>query len=117
MIRQLLPEPELLRPQDRLAIALAHYRAAEWESAGKRLQEMMNPRANEPQAQWPLMAMIQHRLGHAKEAGEMLVDSKRRLDEHFARSRDRSGSAMDEGWFDFEILTREAEGLIGGVEK
>ena len=117
LIRKLLPDPELLRPHDMLAIALVHYRAAEWESARKSLQAMMNPRANEPQAQWPLMAMIQHHLGHAKEAGEMLADSKRRLDEHSARLGDRPGLAIDEGWFDFEILTREAEDLIGGPEK
>ena len=57
------------------------------------------------------MAMIEHRLGHATEAGEQLAHARERLDQHREQAN-ATDSLFDDGWFEYDHFYREAESLV-----
>ena len=90
---------------------MAHYRAGQCEPARAALVNFMT---KDPDASWlghPLMAMIEHKLGHAKEASEQLGHARDRLERH-RESTNAAGIFFDEGWFDYVRAYREAGSLL-----
>jgi WD40 repeat protein len=95
-----------------LGLALARYRAAQWEPARAALEESMKL---EPGWAWrlgPLRAMIDHRLGRADEARRTLAAARDHLERHRAEEPGDIRRLFDGEWFDYEALCREAGSLL-----
>jgi tetratricopeptide (TPR) repeat protein len=93
-------------------LAMAHYWAAQWEKADAALLESIK---RDPNGAWrglPLLAMILHRLGRAREARNHLSEARDRLERHRTEDRKSDHTLFNGEWFDFEVLCREAETLI-----
>ncbi len=91
---------------------MAHYRAGQWEPARAALADFMTKDPHDTWLGHPLMAMIEHRLGHAKEASEQLAQARRT-----ARRASRAGERVrlaffDDGWFEYDHFYREAVSII-----
>ena len=87
---------------------MALYRAEQWEPARAALEEFQQKPREESELAPPLMAMVEHRLGHHREAEEQLSKARQDFGEH--RRRTASADAfLDPGWFDYERLYHEAE--------
>ncbi|MGP0063983.1 MAG: protein kinase domain-containing protein [Isosphaeraceae bacterium] len=112
VIQRRLPDHSLLRQHDINAIALAQYRAGEYEAARATLATPNVIGSSPDKTLPPLSAMIQYRLGHISEAREELARARQRLDQRAARVGNASRPILDEEWFDYEVLLREAEALI-----
>jgi WD40 repeat protein/tRNA A-37 threonylcarbamoyl transferase component Bud32/Tfp pilus assembly protein PilF len=96
----------------RLALAMAHFRAGQWEPARAALQDFT---AKAPHDSWigqPLMAMIEHRLGHAREASEHLDHAREWIDRH-RELANAAGSLFNEDQFEYDLVYQEARSMIG----
>jgi tetratricopeptide (TPR) repeat protein len=96
------------------AVGLGHYRADDWEDALLRTQEFAAAAPQEAWQCWPLLALIQQKLGHAAEARGWLAKAAEYRRQEQQRAEGWAGFAPKENWPDFEILYAEAEGLIKG---
>jgi hypothetical protein len=116
-----LLQPERLArggdPHELFGLALAQFRAAQWAPALATLQESAKRDPLSAWRGWPLMAMIQHHLGRAEEAPAHLARSKQRLDQYRSEEERSTRPRVDEVWFDFEVVYREADALIGAGGK
>ncbi len=98
-------------PRDLLSLAMAQYRAGQWEPARTALEEFLRKPRDESWLAYTLMAMVEQRLGHHREAREQLSKARESLGEH----RQHTASAVDflePGWFDYERLYHEAETMF-----
>ncbi len=96
----------------RLALGLAEYRAGRWLPARDAVRDFMAKESHNAWLGHPLLAMIEHRLGHAKEANEQLAQARDRLDQH----RDPANLSIglfDDSWFEYERFYEEAVSMIG----
>ena len=98
-------------PRDLLSLAMALYRAGQWEPARTALEEFLRKPRDESWLAYTLMAMVEQQLGHHREAREQLSKARESLGEH----RQHTASAVDflePGWFDYERLYHEAETMF-----
>ena len=71
---------------------------------------MNKPLEDSPLA-YPLMAMVQHQLGHDREAREQLAKAKAKFNEH--RGQNPPAKAfLEPDRFEYELLYREADSMI-----
>jgi Flp pilus assembly protein TadD len=95
-------------------LALAHYRAGQWDEALARLGEAAVP-APRAWLTWPVLAMVHHRLGHADEARRWLDKAAARHQEIVNQLAGPGGGfALPEDWLEFETLYAEARALLTG---
>ncbi|MFI5457327.1 MAG: protein kinase [Isosphaerales bacterium] len=99
-------------PVNLYALALAHFRAEQWELAGDGLRESMEKGPGWAWHCWPLMAMVHHRLGHAEEARSALAKASERLAQEHTPNEGSTSSFVEEEGLDFQVLCREAASLI-----
>jgi tetratricopeptide (TPR) repeat protein len=104
---------------DRLfCLALAHYRAGQWEKALQRLHDSEKVSGERAWRLWPLRALIEHRLGNAAEARRWLARAAQRQEELTrTRAEHPAGLSFETGWAEFRILYTEAIGLFGPVRR
>jgi tetratricopeptide (TPR) repeat protein len=100
-------------PHQLFGLALAFYRAAQWEQALTALQQSVERDPAWSWRTWPLRAMIHHRLGRADQARKDLAEARDRLERHQVEVRKSDRPLFDGNWFDYEILYREADSLVG----
>ena len=96
-----------------LSLALAHYRAGQWEKAVDRVEEALALHANLPSLGWPILAMAHFKLGHADEAQRWLQKAEQWHRQEGRRLAEESAGFAPAERADFEILLREATSLIG----
>ena len=101
----------IFRPRQLIALAMALYRAEQWESARSALEEFLKKPHDESWLAHPLMAMVEHRLGHHREAEAQFSKAREDFGEH-RRHTASADAFLDPGWFDYERLYHEAETLI-----
>jgi tetratricopeptide (TPR) repeat protein len=96
------------------SLALAHYRAGQWDKALARADEAIAHRPDTAWLSWPVLALGHAKLGHADEARRWL-DKARDWHQHERRRQvtESAGFASPE-WADFEIIYREAAASVGG---
>ena len=116
VIRHLL-DPRLLRPHDLSAVAMAEYRCGEYAAARATLQRSLRSVGSGPGALRPLMAMIQYHLGNIEQARHELDTARQGLTQHDARPGAAAAHLIDEEWFDYELLVREAEAMLRSIGK
>ena len=108
-----IPAAEMSAPPSlKFALALAHYRAGQWAPARIALEDFLKNGHDDAWLGFPLMAMIEHRLGHHREAEQQLVRAQQKRDEHREHSTS-PGDILDAGWFEYDLQLREAESTIG----
>jgi len=94
------------------ALALAHYRAGQWQLAEARVRQCMTTK---DALGWPLLAMIYQQRGQIHEARKWLdrgaaLVAKR---EQNRTNPPRGNMADHEEWQDFQILYAEAQSIVG----
>ncbi len=99
-------------PSTKFALALAHYRAGQWAPARAALDAFFKDGRDDAWLGFPLMSMIEHRLGRHREAEQQLVRAQQERDEHRVHSTS-AGDFLDAGWFEYGLHLREAESTIG----
>jgi WD40 repeat protein/tRNA A-37 threonylcarbamoyl transferase component Bud32 len=107
-----IPSPESnVRASRLVAQAMARYRAGEWEEAHFALRPLDVTPDGDAWFARPLRAMIEHRLGHRREAEEHLSRSKDMIDRH-GKQAASAAAFVDPVWFEYEVFYREARSLI-----
>jgi tetratricopeptide (TPR) repeat protein/tRNA A-37 threonylcarbamoyl transferase component Bud32 len=109
------------------ALGIAHYRAGQFEEALRRLRESMaiGPGWAAWRINYPVLAMVHHRLGHAAEARKALNEAAGAIDQ-WTRERYQSGAGWYLGaepvwpipwwdWLECQLYFREAKMLIDGA--
>jgi tetratricopeptide (TPR) repeat protein len=96
------------------ALAGARFRAEQWGPARAALQDFYARAHEDAWLAHPLLAVVELRLGHHREAREHLVKAKEKLDEHRGRAVS-AGDFVEPGWFEYERLYREAERTLGAT--
>jgi serine/threonine-protein kinase len=99
-----------------MELALAHYRAGQFERAVRQMTESGEDQHNAKA--WAALGSIHHRLGHAEEARKWLerADEWYKRESKIAVAQDTLKLRPDwETWCDFLCLYREAIGLIRGA--
>jgi eukaryotic-like serine/threonine-protein kinase len=93
------------------ALALAHYRAGEFELAIQQARESdVKPWTNAAKPQnWLVLALAHHRLGHAAEAKAWLDKALPAIDLENAANRGKPLSVSVPDWLELQVLRREAE--------
>jgi Tfp pilus assembly protein PilF len=100
-------------PHAFFAMALAHFRAEDWEPARAALQAAMDHDPLLVGHGSALMAIVEQRLGHAKEAKRSLEIAQRLLQEQQQNAAACSKpSLINPVLLDVQILCREAASLI-----
>ena len=105
----------MARPSYQFARAMALYRAGQWEPARSALHEFME-KSHDAWLGHPLMAMVEHRLGHRREAEDQLSKAKVKLDDHREHTAS-AGAFVEPGWFEYELFDREARSVIDPAGK
>ena len=108
---QIPAKDSIFRPRHLLSLAMALYRAGQWESARSALEEYLQKPREESELAPPLMAMVEHRLGHHREAEEQLSKARQDFGEH-RRHTASADAFLEPGWFDYERLYHEAEAMF-----
>jgi serine/threonine protein kinase/tetratricopeptide (TPR) repeat protein len=89
-------------------LGLAYYRAGQFDEAIEQLNKSIDGKWNANAANWLVLAMVQHRLGHGNEARKWFDQAARWMENPDAlRSIDRRDSLA------CQVLRREAETLLG----
>jgi Flp pilus assembly protein TadD len=98
-----------------LTLALAHYRAGQWDQALTRLEESAAVAPEHAWRTWPVLAMVHHQLGHTADAQRWLRRATE-LHKEWARRRAEpaGGFRLPADWPEFEALYTEAHMLIAG---
>jgi eukaryotic-like serine/threonine-protein kinase len=95
------------------SLALTHFRAEEYETAGASLRKLINADVSWAWRSWPVLAMIEHRLGHGEEARRELDRALEWRDQHTAaEDLSSTNSIVSEVWLDFRAHCREAASLL-----
>jgi tetratricopeptide (TPR) repeat protein len=104
-------------PHAQHALGLAYYRAGRFEAAIEQLQKSVKGNWKNPAANWLVLAMAHHRLGHANEARTWFEKAKHRID---FPDREVPGEPrtvpQSIALYDVQacmVLRREAEVLLG----
>jgi len=95
-------------------LGLAHYRAGQFDRAIDRLTESVDGNWTANAANWLVMAMAHHRLGHAAEALKLFDKAVRLIDPPWVKEPEAGLKALHR--HDFMacvVLRREAEALLG----
>jgi hypothetical protein len=100
-------------PHELFGLALAFYRSEQWENALTAVRKSMERDPSWAWRGWPLRAMIHHRLGHVQPARADLAEARQRLERHRAEVCRSERPLFDVHWFDYEVLYREADSLVG----
>jgi WD40 repeat protein/tRNA A-37 threonylcarbamoyl transferase component Bud32 len=107
-----LATPRLtVAPFFRYAMGMAQFRAGQWEPARATLQDYMTGANHDAWLAHPVLAMVEHRLGHGRDALGHLARAKERIEEHREHAAS-AGDLLEPGWFEYELLYREAESMI-----
>jgi WD40 repeat protein/tRNA A-37 threonylcarbamoyl transferase component Bud32 len=102
---------ETVAPFFRFAEAMAQFRAGQWEPTRATLQDFMTGAEHDAWWAHPIMAMVEHRLGHDREALGHLARAKERIEEHRENAAS-AGDLLEPDWFEYELLYREADSMI-----
>ena len=97
-------------------MGLAEYRAGNFDRAIEHLtQSERNRTWNATILNWPVLAMAHHRLGHHREARQLLARSRRMRDQARDKPGAKGNRLREVPWWDraeFELLLNEAEILL-----
>ncbi len=105
-----------VRPNHLVALAMAHYRAGQWERSLAAL-EAAETRDPHRDVYWlTLRAMVAQKLGHEGEAKDQLARAREILEQHREQAAS-SGGFLEPGWFECELLYREALAVIAPKER
>jgi WD40 repeat protein/tRNA A-37 threonylcarbamoyl transferase component Bud32 len=110
------PKESVARPSHLLSMAMARYRAEQWEPARRDLHEFATTSHNDSWIAHPLMAMVENRIGQRREAEDQLSKAGQKLDEHRTHSGS-TGALLEPGWFEYESLYREARSMIDSKDQ
>jgi tetratricopeptide (TPR) repeat protein len=102
-------------------LGLAYYRAGQYQQAGNSLKEFLKAHPDDCSyiANWLLMGMIEHRLGHAEKAQGWLDKAELWIKEETPKMVQLEDLSAERGhpwrdWLMIQLLHREAETLIRG---
>jgi WD40 repeat protein/tRNA A-37 threonylcarbamoyl transferase component Bud32 len=99
------------------ALALAHYRAGQFEKALRRLEEsLIAGWTNCEFLNWYLQALILHRQGRVKQARQWLDKARAAHDRLKPAAATTPVSLPATDWLEAAVLRREAEGMISKEE-
>jgi hypothetical protein len=94
------------------SLALAHYRAGQFEQALCRLRDALAAH-DYRQVMSPVLSMVYHRMGHAAEARRWMKKADESHAEIARRLAEPTGGLTLPGeWVDFEILYAEARTVL-----
>jgi serine/threonine protein kinase/WD40 repeat protein/tetratricopeptide (TPR) repeat protein len=95
-------------------VALAEYRAGLWDQAALRLQTIADNKQGDYRP-WPVLALVQHRLGQSAEARQWLDKCAAGHKEWQRRLAEPNGGfALPAAWPEFEVLYTEANRVVLG---
>jgi eukaryotic-like serine/threonine-protein kinase len=94
------------------ALALADFRAQEYERASAALRNLIDQDIEWAWRSWPILAMIEHRLGHREQARQALDRALEWLDQHqLELSASPPTRVVPESWLDVQAQCQEALAL------
>jgi len=94
------------------ALALAHYRAGQFDLALQRFQESLDGYWNFPELNYLGRALAEHHLGHAAAARENFDQGLAWLQKHTPTKSDWPTDLFATDWLEAQLLRREAEALM-----
>jgi tetratricopeptide (TPR) repeat protein len=103
------------RPMDLLSLAMAHYRAGQWDQSRAALAKAESADLRGRVYLLALRAMIDWQLGHQREARDEVARAREILDPH-RKLAVSAGGFLDPDWYEWELWYREALALIAPKE-
>jgi WD40 repeat protein len=103
------------RPMDLLALAMANYRAGQWDQSRAALAKAESTDLRGGVYFHSLRAMIERQLGHEGEARDQLGRAREILERHHEQAV-LAGGFLNPDWYEYELLYREALALIAPKE-
>jgi hypothetical protein len=105
------PRDPAAHPSDLIGRAMALHRAHEWEEARTTAQDYMTRDPNDAWVVYPLLAEVEHRLGHRREAEHLLAKAREQRDKLREQMAAR-GKILDPGIVEYDLLVRQAESTL-----